>query len=140
MLTADIKVRFPNARATREAYEQQRNQQHNRDKHAYNLLGHTGQVCSTIISPGHSGDTSQDDSLHTTFVANPAFRGKDNSSLSQLLRGNLHKLYDMLFDKNAEVINAPEDFYTAILDATEADGDGHATQLDAMHILYLIEF
>jgi len=47
--TGDIGVRFPIVRAAGTAYEQQRNQQHKRDSQAYGLLGHTRQVCPTLI-------------------------------------------------------------------------------------------
>ncbi len=89
------------------------------------MLGHTGQVCPIFIPTRHSGDTSQEDSLYKAFVACPTFIGKDNSSLSQLIRDNFHELYDMLFDIDGEAINAPKDFYTTLSNAATAVEDNH---------------
>jgi hypothetical protein len=49
-------------------------------------------------------------------------------------------LYDKIFDLDAEHVNQPEDFYTALSDVTEALGDGHYADMDASHMLYLFEF
>jgi hypothetical protein len=136
----DIRVRFPSERAAGTTYEQQRNQQHNRDAHAYQLLGHTGQVCPTLIVTRHNGETTQEDILHKAFVACTNFRGKAINNLLQLFRDSLHELYDMLYDLDAEHINQPEDFYTTLLDATKAVRDTHYADLDASHMLYLLEF
>jgi hypothetical protein len=46
----------------------------------------------------------------------------------------------MLYDIDAEHLNQPEDFYTALLDATETLGDNHYATLDTLHTLYLFEF
>ena len=100
--TSDIRVRFPSARAAIIAYEQQRNQQNNRDNHAERLLGHTWQVCPTLIPTGHSGETTQDDTIHKAYVACTNFRGKDNSNLLQLFRDSLQELNDKLFDLDAK--------------------------------------
>ena len=107
-----------------------RNQQHNRDTHADSVLGHTRQVCPTLIPTGHSRETSQDDTLQKAFVACTNFRGKDNDNLLQLFRDSLHELYDRLYDIDAEHISEPEDFYTAISDATYAVGDSDYVDLD----------
>jgi len=37
-------------------------------------------------------------------------------------------------------ISQPEDFYTAISDATNAVGDSHYVDLDTLHTMYLLEF
>ena len=140
ILLGDIRVRFPRARAAGTTYEQQRNEQHDIDTHAYRMLGHTEHVFPTFMPTGHIGETSQDDSLRKAFVACQAFRGKDNNNLSPLFQDSLHELYDMLFDIDADVINAPEDIYTAISDAMEASKDNHTIEVDAMHTLYLFEF
>ena len=86
--------------------------------HADRLLGHTGQVCPTLIPSGHTGEIAQDDSLHNAFVSFANFRGKDSSSLLQLFRDSLQELYDKLYGIDAKHLNQPEDFYTALSDAT----------------------
>jgi len=95
------------------------------------LLGHTWQVCPTLISTGHNGETTQDDTLNKAFVACTNFRGKDISNLLQIFRDNLHELYDKLDDLNAEHVNQPEDFYTTLSDATKAVRDSYSADLDA---------
>jgi hypothetical protein len=115
--TGDIKVRFPSARAAGSAYEQQRSKHHSRNTQADRLLGHTWQVCPTLISTGHSGETAQDDTLQKAFVACAHFRGKVSNNLLQLFRDNLQELYDMQYDIDAEQLNQPEDFYTALSEA-----------------------
>ncbi len=104
------------------------------------MIGHTGQVCPTLIPSEHTGETAQDDSLHKAFVSCANFRGKDSNSLLQLFRDSLHELYDRLYDIDAEHLNQPEDFYTALSDATETTGDTHLVALDTLHALYLFEF
>jgi hypothetical protein len=49
ILTGDIRVRFSSRRAASTAYEHQRNQQNNKDTQAARLIGHSGQVCPTLI-------------------------------------------------------------------------------------------
>jgi hypothetical protein len=93
-----------------------------------------------FIPTRHNDEKTQDGSLHKAFVACPAFLGKDNSSLLQLFPDNLHELHDMLFGIDAEAINAPENSYTAISDATEVARDSNTTELNSLHILYLFEF
>jgi hypothetical protein len=104
------------------------------------LLGHTGQVCPTLIPTWHSRETAQDDTLHKAFVACANFRGKDISSLLQQFKDNLHELYDRLYVIDAAHLSQPEDFYTALSDATETAWDSHFVALDTLHTLYLVEF
>ena len=66
------------------------------------MLGHTGQVCPTIIPTRHSGETSQGDTLHKAYVACSNFRGTNNICLLQLFKDSLHELYDKLYDLDAE--------------------------------------
>ena len=115
--TGDIIVRFPSARAAGTTYEHQRNQHQNIDTQADRLLVHTWHVCPTLIPTRHVEETSQDDSLHTLFVACTNFRGKDNRNLLHIFRDSLHELYDRLYDIDADHINHPEDFYTTLSDA-----------------------
>jgi hypothetical protein len=49
ILTGDVRFRFHSRRAVGAAYEQQRNQPNNRDTQAARLIGHSGQVCPTLI-------------------------------------------------------------------------------------------
>ena len=114
-------VRFPSPRAEGMAYEQQRKQHNNRYTHASRLLGHTGQVCPTLIPIGHSGETSQDDSLHKLYTLCSAFIGKPN------FFDNLREIYDRLFEIDAEPMDIPEDYYTSIAIVTQAAGEGHTT-------------
>ena len=130
IMTGDIRVRSPSARAAGTAHEKQRNPQHSKDAMAYRLLGHTKQVCPTFIRTRHSGETSLEDSLHKAFVAFPSFKGKDINNLAQLFRDNMHDLYDRFFDIDAEAINVPEDFYTTLSDAIKAARDSHNAELD----------
>jgi hypothetical protein len=139
ILTRDIRVRFLSRRAVVATYEQQRNQQNNRDTHAARLTCHSGQVCPTLISTGHSGETSQDNSLHKACITCQAFRGKDNNGIQQLLLDNLQEIYDRLYDIDAELMELLEDYYTTIATATEAAGEGHTTELDPHTLLYLLE-
>ena len=104
------------------------------------MLGHTGQVCPTLIPTRHTGETDHDDSLHKAFVSCANFRGKNSSSILQLVRDNLQDLYDRQYDIDAEHISHPEDFYTALFKATEIGGDNHTSTLDTPHTLYLFEF
>ena len=46
----------------------------------------------------------------------------------------MHELYDRLHDLDAKHVTQPEDFYTALSDATEAAREGHYADLDASHI------
>ena len=104
------------------------------------MIGHIGYGCPTFILTGHCGETSQDAFLQRAFVTCSAFRGKDKNNLSQLFRDNLHELYDRLFDIDADTTNAPEDFYTTILKATEAARASHISELDALlYSIYLFE-
>jgi uncharacterized protein (DUF1330 family) len=139
ILTGDIIVRFPSRRAAGAAYEQQRNQQNNRETQAARLIGHSGQVCPTLIPIGHSGETSQDDSLHKALIACQAFRGKDINGIQQLLRDSLQEIYDRLYDIDVETMEPPKDYYTAIATATDAAGEGHTAELDPHTLFYLLE-
>jgi len=107
ILTGDIKVRFPNKRAADTTYEQHRNKQNNRETHAARVIGHSGQVCPTLIPRDHSGETSQDDSLNKAFIACPAFRGKVSNCINRLFRDILHEIYDRLYDIDAEPMDPP---------------------------------
>jgi hypothetical protein len=57
-----------------------------------------------------------------------------------LFRDNLHDLYDKLYNTNAEQINHPKDFYSALSEATYAARDSHYADLDTLYTMYLLEF
>jgi hypothetical protein len=139
-LTGDIRVRFPSPRATRTIYNQQRKQHNNKDTYASRLIGHTGHVCPIIIPSGHSGDTSQVDSLHKAFISCPAFKGKDHNGIHKLFRDSLREIYDKIFGIDAEPLPTPEDYHTAISNAIELAGEGHTATMDQHDLLYLFEY
>ena len=97
-------------------------------------------MCQTRIPTCHSGETSQDDSLHKVYISCSTFRGTDNNGISHIIKDRLHEIYVGLFDIDAEPIDIPEDYYTAIANATEAAGEGHATRMDPHTLLYLFEY
>ena len=45
----------------------------------------------------------------------------------------------MLYDLDAEHVNQPEDFYTSLSDAAKAARDSRYADLDASHMLYILE-
>jgi hypothetical protein len=140
ILTGDIRVRFPSPRVASTVYDQQRKQHNNRNTQSSQLIGHAGHVCPIIIPTCHSGETSQDDSLHKAYVACPASRGKDHNGIHQLFRDSLREIYDNIFDIDAKPMPIPEDYYTAISNATEAAGEGHTTAMDQNDLLFLFEY
>ena len=104
------------------------------------MIGHSGQVCPTLIPAGYCKETSQYDSLHKAFIACPAFRGKDSNGIKQLFCDNLQEIYDRLYDIDAEPMDPHEDYYTTIATATKAAGEEHTTEMDSHTLLYLLEF
>jgi len=67
-------------------------------------------------------------------------RGIDNATIQQLFRDNLQEIYDGLFDVDADALEVPEDYYSAIAAATETAGDNQSVELEPQLILYLMEF
>ena len=53
-------------------------------------------------------------------------KGRDSAALHQLFRDSLQELYDMLFDIDADALAVPEDYYSAIAEASELAGDKHS--------------
>jgi len=104
------------------------------------LIGHNGRVCPILIPSGHSGETSQDDSLHKAYISCPAFKGKNSNGIHKLFRDSLREIYDKIFDIDAEPLPIPEDYYTAISNATEATGEEHTTMVDDHNLIYLFEY
>ena len=104
------------------------------------MIGHTGQVCPILIPSGHSGETSQDDSLHKAYISCPAFRGKDSNGIRHIFRDSLREIYDKTFDIDAEPLPIPEDYFTAISHEIEAVGEGHTLVMEQCDLLYLFEY
>ena len=46
----------------------------------------------------------------------------------------------MQYDIDAEQLSQPEDFYTALSEATNIARDNHYASMDTRHTLYLFEF
>jgi hypothetical protein len=67
-------------------------------------------------------------------------RGKDSAALHQLFRDSLQELYNRLFDIDADALVVPEDYYSAIAEASELAGDRRSMELDPQVLLYLMEF
>jgi hypothetical protein len=80
MLTGERRVRFPSARSAKHAYEQQRCINH-RDRGTSRLLTHIGSISLVILPTGHTGEESDDPSLHKIFISCANFRSKDNNAL-----------------------------------------------------------
>ena len=78
----------------------------------------------------HSGETSQDDSVHKVYISCSTFIGKNNNGINQLLRDSFHEIYDKLFDIVVEAIDIPEDCYTSIANAAEVAGEGYTAEMD----------
>ena len=57
-----------------------------------------------------------------------------------LFRDNLREIYDRLFDIDAEPMDIPEDYYTAIATASEAAGEGHTSEMKHHALIYLFEY
>ena len=58
------------------------------------------------------------------------FIGRDSAALHQLFRDILQELYDSLFDIVADALAVPEDYYSAIAEATYLVGDNHNIELE----------
>ena len=67
-------------------------------------------------------------------------RDTDSAALHQLFRDSLQELYDMLFDIDADALAVPEDYYSAIVKASELSGDRQSIEVDPHILLYLMEF
>ncbi len=122
--TGDIRARFATSRAARSAYEQQRNQHHNRDTQSKRLLTYTGHVCPILLPTCHTSETSEDSFLRRLHASCAAFRGIDAGSLLQLFKDNLKDIYDNTISlNNADAHHVPDEYFTALNDATQASTD-----------------
>jgi len=73
-------------------------------------------------------------------MSSPNFRGKDHAGLQQLFRDNTHEIYDKIVSLDADILDIPDDYYTALSDAVEAACDRHYIELSPQHTLYLFEY
>ena len=65
------------------------------------------------------------------------FRGRDNATLHQLFRHKLQELYDRLFDIDADALEVPEDYYSAIAEASKAARESQSIELEPQ-LLYTL--
>jgi hypothetical protein len=93
-----------------------------------------------FIPTGLTKEASQDDTLHKVFLSSPNFRGKDHAGLHQLFRDCTHEIYDMIVSLDADILDIPEDYYTALSDAVEAACDRHYVELSPHHHFYFFEY
>jgi hypothetical protein len=139
--TGDIRVRFATDRAAKSADEQQRIQHNNRDKQADRLRTYTGHVCPVLLPTGHNNEASEDASLHRLHVSSAAFRGLDAGRLLQLFKDSLKDVYENTISLDGgDAQQIPDDYYTALNEATEASTDQSTVKLDSKTLLYLFEF
>jgi len=68
------------------------------------------------------------------------FIGKDHAGLRQLFRDIAQEIYDRLVSLDADTLNVPDDYYSALSEAVEAAGDRHYVELGPQHTLYLFEY
>jgi hypothetical protein len=61
-------------------------------------------------------------------------RDKDNATIQQLSKDCLHEIHDKLFDIDADALEVPEDYYSAIAAATKTAGDNQSVELEP-HLL-----
>ena len=65
-------------------------------------------------------------------------RGNDNATIHQLFRDSLHEICDRLFDIDADALEVPKDYYSAITAAIETSRDSQ--NVEPQLLLYLMEF
>jgi hypothetical protein len=68
------------------------------------------------------------------------FRDKDHAGLHHLFRDNTREINDRIASLDAEILEIPDDYYSALSDAVEAAGDRHYIKLSPRHTLYLFEY
>ena len=82
--------------------------------------------------------SAQSSCLHVSCAA---FRGLDAGSLLQLFKDVLKDIYDNTISLDgADAHQMPNDYFTALNDATQASADQPAVDLDNKTMLYLFEF
>ena len=79
--------------------------------------------------------------MHRLHVSFAAFRGLDAGNLLQLFKDSLNDIYDNTISLDgADAHQMPNDYFTALNNATQASTDQHAVDLDSRTLLYLFEF
>jgi len=105
------------------------------------LLTYTGHVCPVPLPTGHNNDASEDASLHRLHVSNAAFGCLDAERLLQLFKDSLKYVYENTISLDGgDAQQIPDDYYTALNEATEASTDQSTVKLDSKTLLYLFEF
>ena len=141
IFTGDTWVRFPSSRAAISAYAQQRDQHNNKDPTAERLLTHESRVSPTLIPSGQNNEASEDATLNRIHALCAAFRGNDGAGLLRLFRDSLSTTYDnILALDTAHEFQVPEDFYSALNEATDKGGEQAIVELNAAIQLYIFEF
>ncbi len=93
-----------------------------------------------FIPTRQTKEASQDDTLHKVFLSSPSFRGKDHAGLHQLFRDYTQKIYDRIVSLDADILDVPDDYYTALSESVETAGDRHYVKLSPHHQLYFFEY
>jgi hypothetical protein len=68
------------------------------------------------------------------------FRGKYHAGLHQLFRDIAQEIYERLVSLDADTLDVPYDYYSALSEAVEAAGDRHSVELGPQHTLYIFEY
>ena len=105
------------------------------------MLTYTGHVCPILLATGHTIEASEDASLHRLHVSCAAFTGLDARSLLRLFKNSLKDVYENTISLDGGYAQQiPDDYSTALNEATEASTDKSAVKLDSRTLLYLFEF
>ncbi len=105
------------------------------------MLTYTENVCPLLLPTDHTSEASEDASLHRLHFSSAAFRGLDAGSLLQLFKDILKDIYDNTISlDSANAHQVPDDYFTAVNDATQPSKDQQAVDLDSRKLLYLLEF
>ena len=105
------------------------------------MLTYTGNVCPVLLPTDHTSEASEDASLHRLHFSCAAFRGLDAGSLLQLFKDILNDIYDSTISLDiANSHQVPDDYFTALNDATLSSKDQQAVDLGIRKLLYMFEF
>jgi hypothetical protein len=105
------------------------------------MLTYTWHVWPVLLPTSHTSEASEDASLYRLHVSCAAFRGLDARSLLHLFKDSLKDIYDNTISLDgANARQMPDDYFTALNDATQASTNQYAVDLDNKTLLYLIEF
>jgi len=105
------------------------------------MLPYTWHVCLVLLPTGHTSDASEEASLHRLHVSCAAFRGLDAGSLLQLFKDSLKDIYDNTISlDDANAYQMPNDYFTALNDASQGSTNQHAMDLDNITLMYRFDF